>query len=156
MLEHKDKSGFVVPVAILFDSKHSMPTVIFSRPTDVLHLSWGDSCQSNTEGNCNGQCDCRWSWPSNTSWESPDSKCRCKKTLDLHSGMTMDVLSIGSKTRPNYVSTLDSLLIFQTWIIFSHATRYLLLFSSRHKWRLGHRISAFTTFGALLNNKITM
>ena len=156
LADQQDDSRFVVQEANLFDSKHAEPAVILSRPTDVLHLSWGDSCHSNTEGNCNGQCDCRWSWPSNTLWESPDSKCRCKKTLDMHNGMTVDVLSIGSKTRLNYVSTLDSLLRFQTLINFSHATRYLLLFSSRHKWRLGHCISAFATFGALLNNKITM
>jgi len=75
VLDHKDESGFVVPVAILFDSKHSMPTVIFSRPTDVLHLTWGDSCQSNTkQANCNANCDCQG---------SDDTVCSQNSTLPL-------------------------------------------------------------------------
>ena len=114
---------------ILFNSKHSEPTVILSRPTDVLHITWSDRCQWNTY-NCYAQCDCRWSWPSNTLWvghprESPDSKCRCKKSLDAHSGMVVDVLSIGSKTRPELVSTLDgSLPNDRSNFLMPHATFY--------------------------------
>ena len=113
---HED-SRFVVPEANLADTKHAKPTVIRSLPTYVTHITYGDSCPLNTDGNCNGSCDCRWSWPSNelgrAPWTSPEAKCRCKKTIAAHNGMVVDVLSIGSKTRPELVSIVRLHLSFQ-------------------------------------------
>jgi hypothetical protein len=39
---------------------------------------YGDSCASSWDDDCNGSCDCRWSWPSNEDWSGPDAHCRCK------------------------------------------------------------------------------
>ena len=44
------------------------------------NYTYGDVCAKKTDGDCNGSCDCRWSWPSNdpAKWSSSDAKCRCK------------------------------------------------------------------------------
>jgi hypothetical protein len=106
----KESTPFIVPVADLDTTKHAAPTVIRSNPTFVTHITYGDSCLTKTDGNCNGSCDCRFSWPTNVKsrapWKSSQAKCRCKKDLPAHNGMVVDVLSIGSKTRPEFVSSL--------------------------------------------------
>jgi len=103
----KESTPFIIPEANLADTKHAEPTVIRSNPTFVTHITYGDSCPTETEGNCNGSCDCRWSWPtyseSRAPWKSSQAKCRCIKHLPVHNGMVVDVLSIGSKTRPDFV-----------------------------------------------------
>jgi hypothetical protein len=106
----KESMPFIVTEADLDTAKHAAPTVIRSNPTYVTHITYGDSCLTKTEGNCNGSCDCRFSWPNNVKsrapWKSSQAKCRCKKDLHAHNGMVVDVLSIGSKTRPEFVSCL--------------------------------------------------
>jgi hypothetical protein len=42
------------------------------------NYTFGDKCSSNWADECHGCGDCRWSWPSNESWSSPNAKCRCK------------------------------------------------------------------------------
>jgi hypothetical protein len=105
----KESTPFIVPEANLADMKHAEPTIIRNNPTFVTHMTYGDSCPTKTDGNCNGSCDCRFSWPTNVEsrapWKSSQAKCRCKKDLPAHNGMVMDVLSIGSKTRPDFVSS---------------------------------------------------
>jgi hypothetical protein len=105
----KESTPFIVPEANLAGTKHAEPTVIRSNPTYVTHITYGDSCPTKTEGNCNGSCDCRFSWPTNVEsrapWKSSQAKCRCKKDLPAHNGMVVDVLSIGSKSRPEFVSS---------------------------------------------------
>jgi hypothetical protein len=100
----KESTHFIVPEADLDTMKHAEPTVIRSNPTYVTH-----SCPTKTDGNCNGSCDCRFSWPTNVKsiapWKSSQAKCRCKMDLPAHNGMVVDVLSIGSKSRPEFVST---------------------------------------------------
>jgi hypothetical protein len=100
---------FIVTEADLDTAKHAATTVIRSNPTYVTHITYGDSCLTKTEGNCNGSCDCRFSWPTNVKsqapWKSSQAKCRCKKDLPAHNGMVVDVLSIGSKIRPDFVSS---------------------------------------------------
>lgn len=101
---------FIIPEADLDTTKHAAPTVIQSNPTFVTHMTYGDSCPTKTDGNCNGSCDCRFSWPTNVEsrapWKSSQAKCRCKKDLPAHNGMVVDVLSIGSKTRLEFVSSV--------------------------------------------------
>ena len=105
----KESTPFIVPEANLADTKHAEPTVIRSNPTFVTHITYAESCSTKTEGNCNGSCDCRFSWPTNVEsrapWKSSQAKCRCKKDLPAHNGMVVDVLSIGSKSRPEFVSS---------------------------------------------------
>jgi hypothetical protein len=54
-------------------------------------------------------CDCRFSWPTNVKsrapWKSSQAKCRCIRHFPAHNGMVVDVLSIGSKSRPEFVSS---------------------------------------------------
>jgi len=47
-------------------------------PTPSQDYTYGDSCGSQADDECNGHCDCRWSWPSSQDWSSPDAHCRCK------------------------------------------------------------------------------
>jgi len=39
-----------------------------------------NQCSDNTNGDCNGCADCRWSWPSDAGdkWLSAEAMCRCK------------------------------------------------------------------------------
>lgn len=43
--------------------------------------TYGDACKSAWDDQCNGSCDCRWSWPSNdpATWSSSNAHCRCKQ-----------------------------------------------------------------------------
>jgi hypothetical protein len=106
----KESTPFIIPEANLADTKHAEPTVIRSNPTYVTHITYGDSCPTKIDGNCNGSCDCRWSWPtyseSRAPWKSSQAKCRCIRHLPAHNGMVVDVLSIGSKSQPEFVSSL--------------------------------------------------
>lgn len=45
-------------------------------PTPVDHYTYGDSCGTPYDDDCNG-CDCHWSWPDGQDWSGPDAKCRC-------------------------------------------------------------------------------
>jgi hypothetical protein len=44
-------------------------------PSDYVY---GNECGSKWADDCDGSCDCYWSWPSNEDWSGPDAKCRCK------------------------------------------------------------------------------
>jgi hypothetical protein len=39
---------------------------------------YGDACANKSSDDCDGSCDCFWSWPSSESWDGPDAHCRCK------------------------------------------------------------------------------
>jgi hypothetical protein len=52
----KESMPFIVPEADLDTTKHAAPTVIRSNPTYVTHITYGDSCLTKTDGNCNGLC----------------------------------------------------------------------------------------------------
>ena len=52
------------------------------RKEEVINLTWGDACPSNTYHDCylNPVCkSCRFSWPTDdpNSWNSENAKCRC-------------------------------------------------------------------------------
>ena len=44
------------------------------------NYTYGDACASKSADECNGSCDCRWSWPSDdpAKWSSRNAHCRCK------------------------------------------------------------------------------
>jgi hypothetical protein len=46
-------------------------------PTPITYI-YGNACASMSDGQCNGYCNCCWSWPSNEDWSGPDAACRCK------------------------------------------------------------------------------
>merc|ERR1712151_875502 len=48
------------------------------KPDACVECQYGNECDSKDADDCNGSCDCRWSWPAAESWDGPDAKCRCK------------------------------------------------------------------------------
>ena len=49
-----------------------------SGPSPGGDYEYGDACASKSDDYCDGSCDCRWSWPSGSSWDDPNAACRCK------------------------------------------------------------------------------
>ena len=47
-------------------------------PTPPSKWAFGDACADKSADDCDGTCDCRWSWPRDSSWDDPDAHCRCK------------------------------------------------------------------------------
>ena len=43
-------------------------------------LKFGNACATKWDGECNGSCDCRWSWPTTdpAAWDSRKADCRCQ------------------------------------------------------------------------------
>lgn len=43
-------------------------------------FTYGDACGTKSDDECDGSCNCLWSWPSSdpAQWDSPDAHCRCK------------------------------------------------------------------------------
>ena len=43
------------------------------------NCQYGDPCSSKSDDECDGSCDCRWSWPGDdpAKWDSSNAKCRC-------------------------------------------------------------------------------
>lgn len=46
---------------------------------DCTDCQYGDACATKSSDECDGSCDCLWSWPGSESWDGPDAHCRCKK-----------------------------------------------------------------------------
>ena len=50
------------------------------KPDPSGNYTYGEPCGTKSDGQCDGSCDCRWSWPSDdpAQWASQDADCRCK------------------------------------------------------------------------------
>lgn len=46
-------------------------------PTPSHDYTFGDNCATSSDDYCDGSCNCKWSWPRDQSWSSPDAACRC-------------------------------------------------------------------------------
>jgi len=46
---------------------------------DCPNCQYGGECATKSDDECDGSCDCHWSWPASESWDGKDAKCRCKK-----------------------------------------------------------------------------
>ena len=50
------------------------------KPDDCNDCQYGDPCATKSDDECDGSCDCRWSWPGDdpAKWASDNAHCRCK------------------------------------------------------------------------------
>ena len=50
-----------------------------SSGSEVIVYDYGDSCASSWADECDGKCECSWSWPQYdpAGWNSVDAACRC-------------------------------------------------------------------------------
>jgi cellulose 1,4-beta-cellobiosidase len=48
-------------------------------PTPSGDYKYGDACSTRSDDDCDGSCECDWSWPADDpdQWNSKDAKCRC-------------------------------------------------------------------------------